>query len=220
MAATASISVPVVKSLTLATVSAMTATTVESATNTDIEETDAPAAAVAATATADPSLESVEPASASSSSGGVKLKPLMFANRANMSAFKPDDLDKFTFPSAQPSVNLAGIGKGGDAHANSASDAMRMENSGRMGFQGSMPADEGHKTGAKPGSAKPTGAKPHVAPTGAASGRADASKSGANKSQSGSAGDENSAMSQRSPIGLQLMAIVGAAAAVCGGALF
>ncbi|KAJ1883280.1 hypothetical protein H4R99_000605 [Coemansia sp. RSA 1722] len=103
-----------------------------------------------ATTTPDPAPESnsatelfstFSSSSSSSSSGGVKLKPLMFANHAAMTAFKPDDLDKFTFPSAQPSVNLAGMGK------TDVPRSMRMENSGKVGFQGSMPGEigESHK---------------------------------------------------------------------------
>ncbi|KAJ2696419.1 hypothetical protein FB645_006205 [Coemansia sp. IMI 203386] len=97
-----------------------------------------------ATTTSDPASESnsaTELFSTSSSSGGVKLKPLMFANHAAMTAFKPDDLDKFTFPSVQPSVNLAGMGK------TDVPRSMRMENSGKVGFQGSMPGEigESHK---------------------------------------------------------------------------
>ncbi|KAJ2827984.1 hypothetical protein GGI24_002514 [Coemansia furcata] len=88
---------------------------------------------IAATPT-EPSAHSISQGSASmpesKPTGPVKLKPLMFA-KANMSVFKPEDLDKFTFPSAELSVNMAGLGR--DSSANIPHSAAA------TGFEGSMP---------------------------------------------------------------------------------
>ncbi|KAJ2439502.1 hypothetical protein GGF42_007928, partial [Coemansia sp. RSA 2424] len=97
-------------------------------------------AAAATTTPAATTTTSLSVASSSSNSkrtGPVRLKPLMFA-KANVSAFKPEDIDQFTFPSAELSVNMAGLGGGkdnggsiGSAHAVAAA-----------GFEGSMPSGE------------------------------------------------------------------------------
>ncbi|KAJ2817014.1 hypothetical protein FBU31_006373 [Coemansia sp. 'formosensis'] len=88
---------------------------------------------IAATPT-EPSARSISQGSApmpeSKPTGPVKLKPLMFA-KANMSVFKPEDLDKFTFPSAELSVNMAGLGKESSANIPHSAAA--------TGFEGSMP---------------------------------------------------------------------------------
>ncbi|KAJ2640206.1 hypothetical protein GGF44_002603 [Coemansia sp. RSA 1694] len=75
--------------------------------------------------------------------GPVRLKPLMFA-KANVSAFKPEDIDQFTFPSAELSVNMAGLG-GGKDNGGSISSAHAVV--AAAGFEGSMPSGE---HGAKP----------------------------------------------------------------------
>ncbi|PIA14579.1 hypothetical protein COEREDRAFT_98753 [Coemansia reversa NRRL 1564] len=62
--------------------------------------------------------------------------PLMLINKASITAFKPDDLDKFTFPTAEASVNMAGPKD--TAHpATSASSSPR-----DVAFQGSKPAEQ------------------------------------------------------------------------------
>ncbi|KAJ2079076.1 hypothetical protein H4R24_004029 [Coemansia sp. RSA 988] len=66
----------------------------------------------------------------------AEQKPLMFANKASMTAFKPDDLDKFIFPSAEASVNMAGPN---DA-AHSATSASHSPHN--VAFQGSKPAEQ------------------------------------------------------------------------------
>ncbi|KAJ2811830.1 hypothetical protein H4S07_001808 [Coemansia furcata] len=90
-------------------------------------------ASIAATPT-EPSARSISQGSASmpesKPTGPVKLKPLMFA-KANMSVFKPEDLDKFTFPSAELSVNMAGLGRESSANIPHSAAA--------TGFEGSMP---------------------------------------------------------------------------------
>ncbi|KAJ2757278.1 hypothetical protein GGI19_000212 [Coemansia pectinata] len=79
------------------------------------------------------SARSVSLESASKPTGPVKLKPLMFA-KANMSVFKPEDIDKFTFPSAELSVNMAGLGRDSSANLPHVASA--------TGFAGSMPNNE------------------------------------------------------------------------------
>ncbi|KAJ1986612.1 hypothetical protein GGI25_004183 [Coemansia spiralis] len=69
-------------------------------------------------------------------------RPIMLA-RASASAFKPDDIDKFTFPSTDVSVNMAGPGKDSP------------KSSSHMAFHASMPSAAPHSS-AKPISAKPT----------------------------------------------------------------
>ncbi|KAJ1996956.1 hypothetical protein H4R26_006001, partial [Coemansia thaxteri] len=90
-----------------------------------------------------PSLLSTTAAAAAAASGPMKLKPLMFA-KANMSAFKPEDIDKFTFPTTELSVNMAGPGKDSASstqeHVES-STATAMATSGGAEFKGSMPGD-------------------------------------------------------------------------------
>ncbi|KAJ2017950.1 hypothetical protein GGI09_004059 [Coemansia sp. S100] len=87
---------------------------------------------IAATPT-EQSSRSMSVESASKPTGPVKLKPLMFA-KANMSVFKPEDIDKFTFPSAELSVNMAGLGRDSSANLPHVASA--------TGFAGSMPNNE------------------------------------------------------------------------------
>ncbi|KAJ2022613.1 hypothetical protein H4S03_009489 [Coemansia sp. S3946] len=51
-----------------------------------------------------------------------------------MSVFKPEDIDKFTFPSAELSVNMAGLGRDSSANLPHVASA--------TGFAGSMPNNE------------------------------------------------------------------------------
>ncbi|KAJ2488742.1 hypothetical protein IWW37_004545 [Coemansia sp. RSA 2050] len=112
--------------------------------------------------------------------GPVKLKPLMFA-KANMSVFKPEDLDKFTFPSAELSVNMAGLGRESSASLHSKA---------ATGFEGSMPNSERAKPTAAASKASGNAAK---ATGGTASDAAGAASTLKAKHQQGSQASESPA---------------------------
>ncbi|KAJ2689674.1 hypothetical protein IWW39_001266 [Coemansia spiralis] len=139
---------------------------------------------LASTLTAQSS-SAASPESASSAepkpSGPVKLKPLMFA-KANMSVFKPEDLDKFTFPSAELSVNMAGLGRESSANVAHSKAA--------TGFEGSMPNSEHAKPTATASKASGSAAK---ATGGAASDAVGAASASKPKHQLGSPPSESPA---------------------------
>ncbi|KAI7821428.1 hypothetical protein BX661DRAFT_173311 [Kickxella alabastrina] len=123
------------------------------------------------------------------SGGGVKLKPLMFANLASATAFKPDDLDKFTFPTASPLVNMNGMTANiNEKHPVSVSGGARVDsgssniagsisnaNAPHSGFQGSMPG--GKSSCCEEHQLKGTGCTDRGAEAGSARDRSDVPKS-------------------------------------------
>ncbi|KAJ1944089.1 hypothetical protein GGF37_002356 [Kickxella alabastrina] len=172
------------------------------------------------------------------SGGGVKLKPLMFANLASVTAFKPDDLDKFTFPTASPLVNMNGMTANiNEKHPASVSGGARVDsgssniagsisnaNAPHSGFQGSMPggkSSEPHST--EKAAVKSVSSKAQAAPTevqkpGSARDRSDVPKS---KSLSIVEDDKDSSaagalVQPRFVVGLAAVVV----AAVAGGSLF
>ncbi|KAJ2726672.1 hypothetical protein GGI07_000395 [Coemansia sp. Benny D115] len=156
-------------------------------------------------------LSSAVPAS-SSSGGGVTLKPLMLANRGSLSVFKPEDIDKFTFPSTHLSVNMAGMKKdGGEFHGTGVSGSGRVETAVHSGFQGSMPGDaseKAQKSGSKANSAKATES---AAKSGATSAHpSSSSNKGESKERSGS-GFDSAAGSVQPGLVFNLVAAAGAA---------
>ncbi|KAJ1767065.1 hypothetical protein LPJ74_005570 [Coemansia sp. RSA 1843] len=93
----------------------------------EVTTTIKPAAAAGATIT--PATAATSPASAKNNSKAtMAARPEMLA-RASASAFKPTDIDKFTFPSSEMSVNMSGPRK----------DSNNKNSSSNIGFHASMP---------------------------------------------------------------------------------
>ncbi|KAJ1901839.1 hypothetical protein LPJ66_000450 [Kickxella alabastrina] len=172
------------------------------------------------------------------SGGGVKLKPLMFANLASATVFKPDDLDKFTFPAVNPLVNMNGmtaninekhpVSVSGGARVDSGSSniagSISSANAPHSGFQGSMPGgkpSEPHST--EKAAVKSISSKTQAAPTEVQKPGSARDGSGAPKSKSLSIVEDDKDSSAAGAL-VQPGFVVGlaavAVAAVAGGSLF